>query len=338
MDRLTYLEQVREVEASDRPKPRLLRMIGPGGGRTFLKDLSAHLGTVLESLEAIEMPADDAAALRTHFIEPQRKLLQYLVSASDSAPRWVSMRGALRLLDSAPKPSDADQSFCDRYGLTRTPRNATFAERAAAANLDLHGTPGYAAVPTSEQMRRVRWGGARPSSVLVLSLGLGAFGTLLGARQGIAGGLVIGVVTAVLIGGILAVRLRRIDKAVTGGYDDVANPVSVAAVLYRVSYWSIAVVSEKDPDLAVAANIAWKGPGRPDPTSFSATAIGNLQPGGRFAVVADDGRVFVSAKDSHRVSWPPLTPDNNGRRARRSPRLRSSRQRSAGVGEHTTDG
>jgi hypothetical protein len=335
VDRLTYLQRVQEVEASDRPKrPRLLGMLGPGGGRTLLKDLSAHLGTVLESLEAIEMPADDAPALTTHFIEPQRKLFQYLVSAADSAPRWLSIRGALRLLDNAPQPTDGDQTFCDRYGLTRSPRTATFSERAAAADVELQRTSGYAAAPTSEQMRRVRWGGARPSSVLLLALGLGAFGTPVGARQGIAGGLAIGVVTAVLVGGILAVRLRRIGKTVTTGQDDVPNPVSVAAVLYRVSYWSIAVVSERDPDVSVAANIAWKGPGRPDPTSFSATAIGNLQPGGRFAVIADDGRVFVSAKDSHRVSWPPFTAGKKDRRARRSPHLRSGQQSSAGVGEH----
>ena len=282
-------------------------MLLPGGGRSYLRRLGDSLDQTAVELRGLEPPPNDKADLEEHFIKPFADFGAYLHQAADAAPVWLSFKATLARINHGPDPKDEDRQFCERYGLEANERHVSLAERASAVGLTMSMHPFASSSSISDtQMRRIRRGGAKPSSILILSTLAGLVCALAGLNNGTTATYAAGFGGFAFMSIYLWIVFHRAGSSFTRRATPGAFAVPAVVVRYRSgNLWRVAVVTEETTDAPVSAPIVWMKLGTRS-TAFFALAIGDVAPGGRFALALADERTLVTIRDARASLWPPI--------------------------------
>ena len=138
MNQAEYVNEARALR--DRHVPRLgARILLPGGGKRYLRQLADALNALLGDLKRLNPPASDASDLEIHFIAPMTELATYLQCQADSAPKSLTFRRAMAILRQGPEPSAEYHSLTRPRAAGQGPGASDGAtrERRVPANTDL---------------------------------------------------------------------------------------------------------------------------------------------------------------------------------------------------------
>ena len=128
MDREEYIRAAREIRDNNSPgpvmglRPSLFDALPVGGGRRILEAVAGLVRRTELQLRALEPPPADRADIERHFLRPWSELADYLEGLL-VAPRtkWLSAKGALKMLEGGPRERREDMEFCVAYGLEDGP-------------------------------------------------------------------------------------------------------------------------------------------------------------------------------------------------------------------------